>query len=188
MASLDQDPNALRVQPGEGGEEVMLDVDVGARGLVQGHVEAAEEVGERHADLGVGEVHADAAARAAAEVDEEPVEALLVLALLFGAAIGAGVGAGVSGLVAVAEPALGLELLRLREDVRLVVDEQRRHAHRRPGRDDPVAEGERGVGQDSLQARADAGGDSVALGHDGGQVGELFEDSEWWHVVLIRYG
>ncbi len=140
----------------------MLNINVCPRGLIQGHIEAAKEIGEREADLSVSEVHADAGTRASAEMHEIPIPALVL-------------GLRIPVLAALSiQPSFGPELVRAWEDLGLVVDQVDGHADWRPGWDDPVPELERCIGRYSLQPRGDAARHSIALCDDGVQVRKLF--------------
>lgn len=166
--------------------------------VVQLQLELAENVRERQVQFRIGEVEADAGARAASEGEEVFGQPLLLglflLEWLFAAVVvGVVVTDRSGGRVLVlfrVEPALRDEFSRLREDGRVVVDEHGRHGDGGVGREDVVAVLECAVRVRAFHAVGDAVAEPKTFGDDGGEVGEVFEllercgDAGVWHGLF----
>ena len=72
-------------------------------------------------------------------------------------------------------PALGIERARIWENGLVLVEEPRRHADGRVGRDDPLPKGERGMGLHTREAVHGAVTQTQTLVDNGGEVGERLE-------------
>ncbi len=105
----------------------MREIDICPRRLEQLEIEPPKYSREGEIHLRVRQVDSDARARAAAEWHEVFLQPH-----------------------SVAEPALGAELVRLREDGGIVVHEDRWHAHGRPGGNEPMMKRETAIGFNAL--------------------------------------